>query len=297
MESTPGPIRFRPRQLSELLDELFRLYRRHFSLIVGVALLVALPGLVWSLATGVYRLNSTSYTNLFTTTGTSTVAFNSQQLSNLAGTLLLGGLGALILLPFSVGAVYRAVTDVALGRPATVGVVLRETLARYWPLLGLIGLGILLFIGWIIAEAIGFVLLFIPGLAVFCAAVYLAVRWSLVVAAMMAEDVGPIRGLGRSWSLVSSSWWRTLGILLIVGILQSIISYALLILFTLFADIFSTGDFRAALVSVGSTLLSALVSPITTIAVVLLYFDLRVRKEGLDLDQLAQQTSPGPAPA
>jgi hypothetical protein len=297
VESTPAPIRFRPRQLSELLDELFRLYRRHFSLIVGVALLVALPGLVWSLATGVYRLNSTSYTNLFTTTGTSTPTFNSQQLSNLAGTLLLGGLGALILLPFSVGAVYRAVTDVALGRPATVGVVLRETLARYWPLLGLIGLGILLFIGWIIAEAIGFVLLFIPGLAVFCAAVYLTVRWSLVVAAMMAEDVGPIRGLGRSWSLVSGSWWRTFGILLIVGILQSIISYALLILFTLFADIFSTGDFRSALVSVGSTLLSALVSPITTIAVVLLYFDLRVRKEGLDLDQLAQQTSPGPAPA
>jgi hypothetical protein len=297
VESTPAPIRFRPRQLSELLDELFRLYRRHFSLIVGVALLVALPGLVWSLATGVYRLNSTSYTNLFTTTGTSTPTFNSQQLSNLVGTFLLGGLGALILLPFSVGAVYRAVTDVALGRPATIGAVLRETLARYWPLLGLIGLGILLFIGWIIAEAIGFVLLVIPGLAVFCAAVYLAVRWSLVVAAMMAEDVGPIRGLGRSWNLVSGSWWRTFGILLIVGILQSIISYALLILFTLFADIFSTGDFRSALVSVGSTLLSALVSPITTIAVVLLYFDLRVRKEGLDLDQLAQQTSPGPAPA
>jgi hypothetical protein len=297
VESTPAPIRFRPRQLSELLDELFRLYRRHFSLIVGVALLVALPGLVWSLATGVYRLNSTSYTNLFTTTGTSTPTFNSQQLSNLVGTFLLGGLGALILLPFSVGAVYRAVTDVALGRPATIGAVLRETLARYWPLLGLIGLGILLFVGWIIAEAIGFVLLFIPGLAVFCAAVYLAVRWSLVVAAMMAEDVGPIRGLGRSWSLVSGSWWRTFGILLIVGILQTIISYALLILFTLFADIFSTGDFRAALVSVGSTLLSALVSPITTIALVLLYFDLRVRKEGLDLDQLAQQTSPGPAPA
>lgn len=297
VESTPAPIRFRPRQLSELLDEVFRLYRRHFSLIVGVALLVALPGLVWSLATGVYLLNSNSYTNLFTTTGTSTPAFNSQQFSNLVGTFLLGGLGALILLPFSVGAVYRAVTDVALGRPATIGVVLRETLARYWPLLGLIGLGILLFIGWIIAEVIGFLLLVIPGLAVFCAAVYLAVRWSLVVAAMMAEDVGPIRGLGRSWNLVSGSWWRTFGILLIVGILQTIISYALLIVFTLFADIFSSGDFRAALVSVGSTLLSALVSPITTIAVVLLYFDLRVRKEGLDLDQLAQQTSPGPAPA
>jgi len=283
--------------LSELLDELFRLYRRHFSLIVGVALVVALPGLVWTLVTGVYRLNSASYTNLFTTTGTSTPAFNSQQFSNLVGTFALGGLGALILLPFSVGAVYRAVTDVALGRPATIGSVLRETLARYWPLLGLVGLGILLFIGWGIAELIGFVLLVIPGLAVFCAAIWLAVRWSLVVAAMMAEDIGPIRGLGRSWNLVSGSWWRTFGILLIVGILQSIISYALFILFGLIAAVFSTGDFQAALVQVGSTLLSAVVSPITTIAVVLLYFDLRVRKEGLDLDQLAQQTSPGPAPA
>jgi len=283
--------------LSELLDELFRLYRRHFSLIVGVALVVALPGLVWTLVTGVYRLNSASYTNLFTTTGTSTPAFNSQQFSNLVGTFALGGLGALILLPFSVGAVYRAVTDVALGRPATIGAVLRETLARYWPLLGLVGLGILLFIGWAIAELIGFVLLVIPGLAVFCAAVYLGVRWSLVVAAMMAEDIGPIRGLGRSWNLVSGSWWRTFGILLIVGILQTIISYALFILFGLIAAVFSTGDFQAALVQVGSTLLSAVVSPITTIAVVLLYFDLRVRKEGLDLDQLAQQTSPGSAPA
>jgi hypothetical protein len=283
--------------LPELLDELFRLYRRHFSLIVGVALLVAVPGLVWTLATGTYRLSSASYTNLFTTTGTSTPAFNSQQFSNLLGTFALGGLGALILLPFSVGAVYRAVTDVALGRPATIGGVLRETLARYWPLLGLVGLGILLFIGWIIAEIIGFVLLVIPGLAVFCAAIYLGVRWSLVVAAMMAEDIGPIRGLGRSWNLVRGSWWRTFGILLVVGILQTIISYALFILFGLIAAVFSTGDFQAALVQVGSTLLSAVVSPITTIAVVLLYFDLRVRKEGLDLDQLAQQTSPGPAPA
>jgi len=295
--SSPAPIRFRPMPLPELLDELFRLYRRHFSLIVGVALLVALPGLVWSLVTGVYKLNSTSYANLVTTTG-GTATLNGQQLSNLLGTILLGLVGGFFLLPISVGAVYRAVTVVALGRPATIGSVLQETLARYFPLLGLIGLGILLFIGWIIAETIGFILLILPGFAVFCGAVYLAVRWSLVVAAMMAEDIGPIRGLGRSWNLVSGSWWRTFGILLIVTILQAIITYALYILFGVIAALFSTtGDFQAALVQVGGTLLSAVVSPITTIAVTLLYFDLRVRKEGLDLDQLAQQTSPGPAPA
>ena len=295
--STPAPVRFRPMPLPELLDELFRLYRRQFSLIVGVSLLVALPGLVWSLVTGIYRLNSASYANLITTSPGAAPTFNSQQLSSLLGAILLGVLGSLILLPFSLGAVYRAVTDVALGRPATIGSVLRETLARYFPLLGLVGLFILMFIGWIIAEAVGFVLLILPGIAVFCAAVYLAVRWSLVVAAMMAEDIGPIRGLGRSWNLVSGSWWRTFGILLIVTILQLIITYGLGILFGLIAALVTTGDVQAAVTQIVGTILNAVVNPITTIAVVLLYFDLRVRKEGLDLDQLAQQTSPGPAPA
>ena len=295
--STPAPVRFRPMPLPELLDELFRLYRRQFSLIVGVSLLVALPGLVWSLVTGIYRLNSASYANLITTSPGAAPTFNSQQLSSLLGAILLGVLGSLILLPFSLGAVYRAVTDVALGRPATIGSVLRETLARYFPLLGLVGLFILMFIGWIIAEAVGFVLLILPGIAVFCAALYLAVRWSLVVAAMMAEDIGPIRGLGRSWNLVSGSWWRTFGILLIVTILQLIITYGLGILFGLIAALVTTGDVQAAVTQIVGTILNAVVNPITTIAVVLLYFDLRVRKEGLDLDQLAQQTSPGPAPA
>src|SRR6266480_2301857 len=189
--SSPAPIRFRPMPLPELLDELFRLYRRHFSLIVVVALIVALPGAVWQLVTGTYKLTASSYTNLFTTSPGAAPSFSSQQFSDLAGAFALGALGALILLPFSVGAVYRAVTDVALGRPATIGSVLRETLARYLPLLGLVALGV--------AIAVGIVLLVLPGLAVLCAGVYLAVRWSLSVASMMAEDVGPIRGLGRSW--------------------------------------------------------------------------------------------------
>jgi hypothetical protein len=291
-------MRLRPMPLPELLDELFRLYRRHFSLIIGVALLVALPGLVWELITGSYKLSVASYTNLFTTpVGGGTPTFSSQQFSNLSGTYTLAALGALILLPFSVGAVYRAVTDVALGRPATVAVVLRETLARYLPLLGLIGLVFVFVIVWIIALFIGTILLVLPGLAVFCAGVYLGVRWTLAVAAMMAEDLGPIKGLGRSWNLVRGSWWRTFGILLIVGIMQAVIGYALGFLFGLIAGVVTSGDVQLAVIAVGSTILGALVSPITTIAVVLLYFDLRVRKEGLDLDQLAQQTSPGPAPA
>jgi hypothetical protein len=164
-------------------------------------------------------------------------------------------------------------------------------------LLGLVALFVGIVIVWVIAFAVGIVLLVLPGLAVFCAGVYLAVRWSLPVAAMMAEDIGPIRGMTRSWNLVKGQWWRTFGIIVIVAIMQAIIGYALGFLFGVIAALATTGDVRLAVVAVGSTLLGALINPITTIAIVLLYFDLRVRKEGLDLDQLAQQTSPGPAPA
>lgn len=286
--------------LPELLDELFRLYRNYFGLIVGVALIVVLPSLIWTLITGTYRLTANSYATLFQPTGSTTFGpanLTSSQVTNMLGLIGLGAIGAFVLLPFSVGAVYRAVTDVSLGRPATVGSVLRETLARYFPLLGLIALVFVFGFVWVIALIIGFILLILPGIAVIAAGIFFSIRWSLAVAAMMAEDIGPINGLRRSWNLVAGMWWRTFGILLVVTILQGIIGLALGFLLGLIVGVALSGDLQLAVSSVGSTLLSAIISPITTIAIVLLYFDLRVRKEGLDLDQLAQQTSPGPAPA
>jgi len=284
--------------LPELLDELFRLYRRQFGLIVGVALIVVLPGLLWTLVTGTYRLTSTTITNIFAAPGGSvTPTFNSTRFSSLFGLLAVGGLGGLILLPFTLGAVYRAVTDVALGRPVTIVGVLRETLAKYLPLLGLVGIFYGIAVLWVVALVLGFILLVIPGLVVLALGAYLFVRWGLVVAAMMAEDIGPIRGMRRSWSLVGGMWWRTVGVIVVLAILQSIVNLALGVLVQIVVSVGLSGDLRLALSAIASTLLGAIVSPIFTIGLVLLYFGLRVRKEGLDLDQLARQTAPGPAPA
>jgi hypothetical protein len=44
-------------------------------------------------------------------------------------------------------------------------------------------------------------------------------------------------------------------------------------------------------------LVSSLVAPILQIATVLIYFDLRVRREGLDLFQLAQRVGTAPPAA
>jgi hypothetical protein len=46
-----------------------------------------------------------------------------------------------------------------------------------------------------------------------------------------------------------------------------------------------------------SVIVDSLVNPIIQIAIVLIYFDLRVRREGLDLFQLAQRVSAPPPPS
>jgi len=51
-------------------------------------------------------------------------------------------------------------------------------------------------------------------------------------------------------------------------------------------------DLRSALIVVAGSLAGALVVPVTYIAMTPVYYDLRVRREGFDLDQLAQQAQP-----
>jgi len=84
-----------------------------------------------------------------------------------------------------------------------------------------------------------------------------------------------------------------------VSILVSIIQAAIGGLFTGIAALLPglSDDVRAGAVTVVAALVSALVGAVTPIAITMLYLDLRVRKEGVDLDQLARQTAPGPAPA
>ena len=78
-----------------------------------------------------------------------------------------------------------------------------------------------------------------PGLAVLLglvvmvativAVVFVALRWSLLVQAIMLDGAGAIDALGRSWRIVAGSTWRVLGYLLllafggfIVGMLVSV---------------------------------------------------------------------------
>ena len=285
-----APVRLRVMPLGELLDETFKLYRRHFTVIAGVALVIILPNLILSLISGSYRANPVTYLqnvaqNFNNPNALATIQAQQQAYTSSPLYLLSFPIAAL-LLPFSVGALYRAATSLAAGNVETVGSVLLGTLRRYFAVWGVVLLAVLLFVGAIAIVTIPVV-------------IWVAIRWSVAIPTLFAEGIGPVKALGRSWNLVRDNWWRTLGILIIVSIMVSLIQTALQVLFGGVAAVVPglNGDLRAGVVTTITTLVDALVGAITPIAIVMLYLDLRVRKEGLDLDQLARQAAPGAAPA
>jgi hypothetical protein len=290
--------------LPELLDELFRLYRRYFPVIAGLSVLLVVPGLLTSLLSGSYRSNSLGLLITYVNSGSTAVLQRIQDLQaqQNPGWGLLGGLIGLIIVPFVAAGIYRAAIDAAQGQAITIGSVLRGILARYWAVWGYLLLLGLIFAGITIVWAVTFIvppiglLLVFAWLAVVC---WLGVRWAVGLPALLAEGIGPVRAMRRSWNLVSGMWWRTFGILLLTGLVYVVITLALFALFGGIAALIPalSEDVRSAIATAGTALSDALIAPVFPILLTLLYFDLRVRKEGLDLDQLARETSPGPAPA
>jgi hypothetical protein len=147
--------------------------------------------------------------------------------------------------------------------------------------------------------AIGFVLLIIClyalAIVLFMAPiVYLYSRWRAVVPAMIAEDLGPLSALGRSWQLSQGSVWRSIffTILLfvvstmVVGIPVSILQSAGSIIGLLNTSL--GGLLYAASIGL-SFIVSVVWQPFAAVASVIFYYDLRVRRESYDLELRVSQ--------
>jgi len=126
------------------------------------------------------------------------------------------------------------------------------TLRRYFAVWGVVILAALVFLGAIAIVTIPVVL-------------WVAIRWSVALPALFAEGIGPVKALGRSWNLVRDNWWRTVGILIIVTIMVSLIQTALAFLFGGVAAVVPglSDDLRAGVVTTVTTLVDALVGAIT----------------------------------
>lgn len=278
-----APYRLRALALAELLDETFRIYRREAALFIGLALCITLPGLVMGLMAGSYR-SAGWMTKFFKSLGNpdalQAMAQSPPPQSDPALSLL-ASLVRLVLVPLTLGVIIYTTNEILHGRTPGIVDALEGTLRRYWALAGLS-----LLVGLMAVSS--FLVLTIPVVLL------VLVRWAVSVPALLVEGLSPSRAVGRSWSLVAGRWWRTLGIFLVVLLLTWVASAILGATGGAVIGLVPglTDDQRGALIVVTGSLAGALVLPVNYIAITLMYYDLRVRREGFDLDQLAQQAQP-----
>jgi len=162
------------------------------------------------------------------------------------------------------GALIHAVAEQSLGRKVSIGRAYSRAFKRLGAMIGgelLAGLALL---GMCI-TVIG-----IPF------AIYFGVRWYFIWQAALVEGVGPRAALSSSSDLVRGDWWRVFGIMFVVGLISGVAGLIL-------------GFTVGFIPIVGQTIAGILVTPIFLTASTLLYFDLRVRQEGYNLETMARE--------
>ncbi len=159
-----------------------------------------------------------------------------------------------------------------LGRPVLVQRSYEYAWARFPKLLGAFALVMLILLVPLVLS------IFIIGIPLLIFAIVVLLFATHAVA---IEQLGPTDAVKRSWNVVQGNWWRTFGFFM--AIMLAIIGATLIIFLP--AGMF----LPPVLIVLLSTAFSAVVTPLVTIAITVLYFDIRVRKEQYTHNDLARE--------
>jgi len=313
----PGIIPLRPLSIGDIYQGAFAAIKTNARTMFGFTAALLGVVLVISIATNYAIINlvlpnylspSSPYAAVFTSL--------SGSFSQLGGTLL--QVLATVLLS---GLIVVAVSRSVLGRVASSKEVWERTKSKFLPLIGLniitsIISGLMMIIGIVVffvllasaastaktdrefLQDLGVSLVGLLILMVISALVssYLSIKFSVASPAMVLENLGVFAAIGRSWSLTRGNFWRLFGINILTAIITSMvagifvgIADALGAIFIVVGssspeDVIASLNTTYILIMVMSTIAQLLILPFTSSVNALLYIDLRMRKEGLDVE-------------
>jgi type IV secretory pathway VirB2 component (pilin) len=271
----------RPLRVGEILDAGIKITTKRFAALAKIVAVVTIPIQVVS----AFVTLSTTSEDAFSTSTSTTGEIDSEIWTQLAGNLVVSLLGLLATL-VALAACTRIVAGAYFGEEGD----WRESLAyagRRLP--SLLWLGLL----YLVMVALGTLGCIIPG-------IWLAVAYAVSIPALLIEDERGTNALRRSFRLVRKRWWPTFGVLLLgfilINIVQTTLSLPLIGLLLVGGDDPNVVVFVVASTITG-TIATVLTTPFLVAMLMVVYVDLRVRKEGLDLQLLAQRVgAPAPAP-
>ena len=313
----PGIIPLRPLSIGDIYQGAFAAIKTNARTMFGFTAALLGVVLVISIATNYAIINlvlpnylspNSPYAAVFTSLSGSFSQLGGSLLQVLA-TVLLSGL------------IVVAVSRSVLGRVASSKEVWERTKSKFLPLIGLniitsIISGLMMIIGIVVffvllasaastaktdrefLQDLGVSLVGLLILMVISALVssYLSIKFSVASPAMVLENLGVFAAIGRSWSLTRGNFWRLFGINILTAIITSMvagifvgIADALGAIFIVVGssspeDVIASLNTTYILVMVTSTIAQLLILPFTSSVNALLYIDLRMRKEGLDVE-------------
>jgi hypothetical protein len=268
-EVSSNPAQLRPLGVGETLDAGIKIYRNKFATMLAAVAIVVVPVQVLSILVTLSIPNSTT-----TTAGTTTTTSGDGWAGFAAFLLLL--VISVISAALAQAACLKAVSDTYLGTDTDWRGSLRFGYRRLGPLLWLTVIHAVLLL-------LAFAACIVPG-------IWLYAAWAVAIPALLIEDARGLKALGRSFNLVRGRWWPTAGILLLANLLASAVGFGLGLLAL---PLLLTGDGNDFVVKLANGVFAAaanvLTIPFVSALVTVIYFDLRVRKEGFDLQLMAQR--------
>jgi len=270
----------RPLSLGELLDRTISLYRSNFVLFAGISAVPHLFTLAWHLGQLVFvRMPA-----MRTPTSLGAPIEPGDPFKSAALGFLEFVIEAFFVYLLAQGATAYAISELYLGHKTSITAALRQLGRR---ILNLAAVALLTGM----AILAGFFIFFVPGISLAC-------RLMTALPAAVVENLGPLQAFKRSYQLTRDSMRRALGIYILYFALR-FTAYALIA----YPYEVATAAFRSnpgtalwlGLATVGNVGEAALIGPFLSIAATLFYFDLRVRKEALDLQLMMSDGEAIPA--
>jgi hypothetical protein len=254
-----------PMTMSDLLDGAFAIIKRAPATIVGLTALFVVPIQVLA---------------AFLNRGVAGFDFD-EALQETNASFEIGGqpngwsgvvlqVGSMLALVVVAAAIARLVSAWYVGHDLSTSQLLRGTVPIAWAL----------FASWFLVHLLEGVS--ILGLGILPLAV---MTWFLVTAPVIgAERLGPIQAMRRSARLVHRRFWNVLGAALLGVLVETLFQFAVSLLPEFLSFFLGTEGIAWVLPAVVGVVSQLVTLPFVAALTVLIYLDLRVRTEGLDLE-------------
>lgn len=254
----PGPGSIRPRTLGEILSAAFEIYKTNAaSLLMIVAVVVVPLSFLGALLGQAIEPDDV----------TTTDAFGNVQIDS--GGLFIGLLGALILAVVGIiiwgvveAATVRAASEATIGDPVDVQGSYRWGFKRF---------GSVLLVSLLVGLAV-----FVGAFALLIGAVIVATFLFVSIPALVVENRRGTEAMKRSWQLVAGNFWHALGVIVVMYIITIVVTGILT----------AIGGDNWFVAWIFSAIAQIITAPFVALVSVLLYLDLRARKEALTADSL-----------